>query len=333
MTHRLLWAGIALLALAVAAVPARSDPAVGAVEDGYTYRDGFWWQGGMPYTRAKVYEPQTYYLNSYGCYVPSVRYYTWSYTRAAYAAPTLAVPPYTPDWKAAVLKYAAARDDLAAYQAALAALGIKGQSYDFSQGGLYGGNLNLGSYGANGQSIYTYQSYKEAYGSLDLNTLYQQAARLTQGSQQLAGQAHSEFSELVDRAGTNQARVAEILAKAEAARKVLEGVNPQPRTIEKTTIQGSGPAPTDPEAAADLDAKKFLATVGIPKCGACHTGQDAKGKFLITDYPNMGYKEKMDRVWSRLRPDAPDDKRMPRAADGKPGPALTAAEFAEFVRH
>ncbi len=72
-----------------------------------------------------------------------------------------------------------------------------------------------------GTTVYGYSTVAEAYGNVDLGLLYNQAARLTDQAQQLAGQAAADFQTLVQTEGQNRAEVAKIIAQGQAAREAL----------------------------------------------------------------------------------------------------------------
>ncbi len=72
-----------------------------------------------------------------------------------------------------------------------------------------------------GTTVYGYSSVAEAYGNVDLGLLYNQAARLTDQAQQLAGQAATDFQTLVQAEGQNRAEVAKIIAQGQSAREAL----------------------------------------------------------------------------------------------------------------
>ena len=63
-----------------------------------------------------------------------------------------------------------------------------------------------------GTTVYGYSTVAESYGNVDLGLLYNQAARLTDQAQQLAGQAATDFQSLVQAEGQNRAEVAKIIA-------------------------------------------------------------------------------------------------------------------------
>lgn len=330
MFNRLAAAAFIGLLATTALLPVRADDkvvtrVVTINEDGFSEKDGFWWKDGLPYTRTRVSTPGGYYRDHYGYLYQGAPSYSWSYTRVALITKTVerradykAPPAYGPEWQVEMLKYARARDDYAAYLSALKALGADGSRYEFQQSQ----TLNLGPYGASGASQYgySYHQVQAAYGDLNLNALYQQQGRLTQGAQSLAAQAHTEHSQLVQQAGDNQARIAEIVAKAQALRIVADGLNPQPRVITETRIRGSGfgppgtgkpmvPPKEDDEVPAEQVAR-WLNDVGVPRCGACHSGTTVKANFDILKYPSMDVMRKRAVVERLVTEDA--EKRMPR---------------------
>lgn len=285
------------------------------------------------------------------------------YVYKATVAEALAAKPvdYTPGWQKKLLDIAAQRDktesklrlqamDYNAFQQSLKALGLEGnfrwngygQAINYGTGFAhsYGqGSVNLGSYGGNGNTLYgySYSTIKDVYGDTNLNTLYQQAARLTQNAQTLAGQATTDFTDLVGKEGENRARVAEILAQAQAASQALQAAKPQARERTETRvfsfrteadgnggvkvvpIEGGGEQPI----AQPRDAAVFQTLIKT-KCASCHSGDKKEGGFDIATYGGLDALKKT-KVWNRLL--TPDqDKRMPKGQ-----PALTADEIRLFV--
>lgn len=352
---------IVLLALflggmALAPSPAAaSDYCNGYCEDGYTYRDGYWWKGGCAYCREKVY----WYDRCGHCY------YYWRYSKVPFAERVVertveTVKSSDPDWRGKLLDIAAARDrtqgEIQKGQAeqnyfvqAVGALGLTGnfniQNYGaFPLGGTLGQSFQLSAAGVQGNTVYGYQGYNQTadlYGSTDMNALYQQASRLTQNAQTLAGQAATDFSGLATQAGGNHAKVAEILAKGQAVQAMAKAITADPSAhVETRTFAFRvGPGedgkvkvePVEPGNVAvnvQATAKQFQA-LAAARCASCHTGQEAKGKFQIAQYVSLAPAAKA-KVWERLV--APDGmKRMPRAKDGGPGHMLAPAEIALFL--
>jgi hypothetical protein len=283
------------------------------------------------------YAGNRYYPAGWYAYVPGVGYYLYGhgyYAGQEYTPPAL--PSYKdPGWRSKVIDVVRDRDEAAAYANALKALGV-------TQPTAYA-NPAFGSYGASGSTGYgyTYETLRSAYGETNLNSLYQQAGRLTQGAQQLAGQAHTEFSGLVQQAGDSAGRVAEQLARGQAAAQALRAAAGQSVEATKTTVIGGGTTTTlptvEPTATAEPVAepnvsvqsgKVFLERVGLPKCGSCHGQKEPKGGFSILDYPTAD-PEKRQKVLARLFHPSPE-KRMPQTADGKHVP-LSAAELKAFI--
>jgi hypothetical protein len=268
-------------------------------EDGYEYRGGLFWQGGKAYTRnyrertvqvpytAYSYSPGGYggynYATPYTAYRTKTVYY-WDYVPVSY--PQAETPSYGKGWQDRLLSIAANRDKLEGnlrtaaldHQAYISAVNILGLAGNFRLPG-YGTAPTYPSYSAphapyaapyaaaQGNTLYgySYANVKDLYGDTNLSTLYQQAARLTQNAQTLAGQGHTDFSDLVAKEGGNRARVAEILAKGQSAVAALQAANPQAQThTEQRTFsfrleQGANGAstlvpvqpPAQPEVGAD----------------------------------------------------------------------------------
>jgi hypothetical protein len=271
----------------------------GYTEDNYTYKGGLFWRDGKAYTRnyrerttqvpytAYSYSPGGYggygsYATPYTAYRTKTVYY-WDYVPVAY--PQAEMPSYGKNWQDKLLSIAANRDKLEGnlrtaaldHQAYISAVNILGLAGNFRLPG-YGTAPAYPSYSAphapyaapyaaaQGNTLYgySYANVKDLYGDTNLSTLYQQAARLTQNAQTLAGQGHTDFSDLVGREGANRARVAEVLAKAQAAAQVLAAANPQAsqhteqRTFSFRLEQGANGAstlvPVQPPAQPDVGA-------------------------------------------------------------------------------
>lgn len=361
---RLLLTLVALLACCLPLAQAGSTLYDGYVYGGcYVYHacDGYFWYNGCAYTRSYCWNPVTYYY-SCGCWVAYPRTGYWDYCAcpgvcaAAACAPVAAAPvapappAYAPGWKAKMFDYAAARDDAALYQQTVAALGFHGQSLAFQQTVPYCPNPNLGSFGANGTTLYgSFAQTAQQYGATDMNVLYQQAGKLTQGAQSLAGQANTAFSGLVQQAGTNQERVAETLAKGEAAARALAAAAAAPSSTVTTTstnsrtIREAASVPPGPSAEAPLpdktrldeprrqsDFSGLLRSVVAAKCASCHGDKEPRAGLNLNAWSEFSDEQK-ERVRDRLLTDDPD-KRMPRLVsdEKKPGPALTASERRPF---
>ncbi len=229
--------------------------------------------------------------------------------------------------EAAIIK---ANAEHKAYLDGLAALGYSAnQSYQQQS------YSNVGGLQGNTQYGYSAQTILQSYGTTDLNALYLQASQLTRGAQQLGSQATTEFNGLVGQAGQNQARIAEILARATAAKQVLDSLEQARTTIVNSVNEfGSGPPPQNGNWNGNGNGNnQQLAQVLQTKCAACHNASKRRGNFNAVDYLNMSPEEK-GYVISLLTTNDPN-RRMPRIADGsrlgKPG-ALFAEEIELFKR-
>lgn len=233
-------------------------------------------------------------------------------------------------------------------------------NYSGQTGYSYGAQYNYGApLSANTVYGYSVNSLRDQYGTTDLNLLYQQAARLTQNAQSLAGQAGSDFSGLVGDAGNNAARVAEILSRARAAQIALEAANlpPSSRTVTSSsgTVTGGtagsslgisgglggGIPPMNPVEGLNGAARAlpgqgnggggnpalFLQAVGTPRCSSCHSGKDAKKGFDIANYTLLDPDQKRV-VWKRILSEDPKVVMPP-----PPNQPLTSAEIDLFLRN
>ena len=225
-------------------------------------------------------------------------------------------------------------------------LAYPGYGYGFNYNSPYRHNVfNYGNYGLNGQTVYgyTYNSLKEAYGTTDMNVLYAQANKLAQNAQALGGQATTEFRDLVGAAGTNQSRVAEILARARAAEIALRATEPQSsvrvETSERETASDGGESTTRESNRSSISSGQqqlnatpaeihnaWKQSVELSGCLSCHSGATKKGGFDVTLYPTFN-REQRQKVLSRLVTDD-ETKRMPRTKDGNAGRRLTDEELA-----
>jgi len=275
------------------------------------------------------------------------------------------------DWKSQLLTLATARDkveaqirlnaaEAAQFNQALKAMGLEG-NFHFDQYGQhpapfvqpkpqagYGNhNYNLGSYGSNGSTIYGYtlNTIKDLYGDSSMNTLFQQAERLASNSQTLAGQATQQFQASITQEGSNRARVAEALARGQAAAQALKAADsPGSRETTSSTAfrieQGSGdrsqesgvrsqgaqPRVESQEGEGTALQQAFV-QLATSKCLRCHGEDKQEGKFDVRKYPQMSLEEKARRVWPRLT--HPDEaKKMPK--EGKP---LSAEELRIFYNN
>ena len=309
---------LGVLALLVAGLCSTGgDYYAGYCDGNYTYAaDGYWYYGGVPYTRTWCWYPTTYYYRC-GYWYPYQRSGYWSYARYHPVSNYYSSNNYsgTGDFWTDLLSLARNRDsyelalrkesvETASRIKALEALGLGGnfhiegygQPYAYPGypyfGHLYGyGNTNFGTYGANADSLYgySYSALQNAYGNTDMNTLYQQSSRLAQGAQDFASQATNGHQGLINNAGNNAVRVAEALAKGKAAAEALNAASPAPSisTEQSTSVYGGAatsqgglagqqPGQQPTTISTGTMDRQFVVTVLMPTCGQCHSPQAKK---------------------------------------------------------
>lgn len=188
-----------------------------------------------------------------------------------------------------------------------------------------------------GATQYGYDQFAQAYTSnVDMGLLYHQAARLTDQAQQLAGQAATDFSALVQSEGYNRTEVAKILAQGQAASAALAAVNGgQTQNFQRTftfkvTQDASGELHIEKNDGKDFSLVSPLVgakgshtfdSVLDNRCVKCHNATTANGGLnLDTDVTN----ETLKKIWSRVTSSNPQQL-MPKSADGSPDP-LSPAE-------
>jgi len=286
------------------------------------YYEGWWYPAGY-----YSYQGGVWYLLGHGAYYPTQK-----------QEAVKATPPK--DWKNELLRTAEKRDEQAAYLQALKTLGLP---QPIPQNAPYSSALAYAPQNAyQGSTVYgyTYSSIRDLYGQTNLNTLYQQAQRLAESSQQMGQQATRDFSQLVSQEGQSRGRVAEILAAGQAARMALEGARPgdsariQERVQIQTQtreVQNQGQKQGEPGQQQDQSKQETARQTGaatpvsVQRCGECHSGKDPKGGFDIAGYPQMSIAERQKKVWPRLLLEDPE-KRMPLGKQ-----PLTVEEFKRFA--
>lgn len=195
-----------------------------------------------------------------------------------------------------------------------------------------------------GTTVYGYQAITNYQQQVDLGALYNQAARLTDQAQQLAGQAATDFQGLVQAEGQNRADVARIIAQGQAAKEALQAVNVPQRVVEqkifsfRVTTQPDGNIKVEemksepdfglvtPKQSAGnaLDVSKIL----TDKCVKCHNGTKSMGGLnLMSPITENQQQDILNRVVT-------DDPAllMPRSADNKPGPRLSNQEISSLYQ-
>jgi hypothetical protein len=305
------------------------------------------------YSTSNLYDGNYHYhaAGTYqGVYYPAGNY-AWQNNTWVGQGAALATPVAPADWKTTLLKVASKRDEFIAYQNALRELGLPQpqqppgnfQPPPGVQGATPGGygvnkNANLGTYGANASTLYgyTYSSVKDLYGDANLNTLFAQAERLATNAQALGGQATQQFQQTVQQEGGNRARVAEALARGQAAATALRAAQgSETHQSQTTTRYGTGidqQAPPEPQSqrqgatAPSGQMDPAWIKLATEKCLDCHGEKKMESKFDVRKYGTMSLAERAKRVWPRINPEAADDKRMP-----KDHPPLTPEEYRLFI--
>lgn len=337
----------------------------GYAEDGYVYRDGYWWAGGQAFTRERWHVPghwtypSGYCGRSYGCgchrvWVAAVYY--WRYF--PYYAPAAPRVNYTdPGWRAKLLDIAAARDKIegdlrkgreeqAYFLQGVQALGLTGnfrmESYGLSlaptyaPGGVLNYGVNAGTQYGGGYTIQGYSSLTQLYNPHDINAAYQQAAQLTERAITAGQNANTGFQGIVTAEGNNRARVAEVIARGQMIEQIGKALNGAPSAevkgvsfkIEQNRITRVE-EPGQVTASAKASLLEQFTQLAAARCASCHNGETVKGGFKVADYPGMSMEQK-NKVWQTLTtPD--DDKVMPRDKSGGPGKRLTPDELKIFL--
>lgn len=194
-----------------------------------------------------------------------------------------------------------------------------------------------------GSTIYGYSDLAESYNQVDMSLLYNQAARLTDQAQQLAGQASSDFSALIESESQSRAEVAKIIAQGQAAREALNAAKPSASKKEtlrqrfsfQVTQKQNGELKLErldgnqsfelasPSAAAD-NVSDLLKS----KCVSCHNSENTQGGLnLLGPVTEEQQKAILERVTTDNL-----DLRMPRNPDGTAGQKLSVEELGVLFR-
>lgn len=166
---------------------------------------------------------------------------------------------------------------------------------------------------AQGTSVYGYSSLSNSYEQVDMGLLYNQAARLTDQAQQLAGQAHLDFAGLVQAQAASQSEVAEIVARGQAAALALQATQGGPSFNRERasfsfslTQDARGGWSVDPLTEAKGKPSFELAEVPIAakasellksKCVRCHSSGNAQGGL---DLLGPVSPEQVESIWDRV---------------------------------
>lgn len=193
-----------------------------------------------------------------------------------------------------------------------------------------------------GTTVYGYSTVAEAYGQVDLGLLYNQAARLTDQAQQLAGQAAADFQGLVQSEGQNRAEVAKIIAQGQAAREALQAAKGAPpanlqRAFTFRVVQNSngemkvekidgGSTPDFNVGGTTSPGKQVgssISDVIRSRCLSCHSNEKAAGGLNFS----QAISEAQQLRSLELIVETDPQKRMPKGA-----PKLSVAELSAFFQ-
>lgn len=184
-------------------------------------------------------------------------------------------------------------------------------------------------YGANfGYNNTQASPYSESWGTVDLMTLYQSAARLADTAQQAGSQATGEYSTLVKQAIEGQMAVMEQEARGRAAAEALRAArgNPPADWSKSTKISvTNGNVTTQSETASGTGNMMQALTGCIQlRCIKCHSGDAPSAGVDMTKFAQFN-SQQWDAVLGAL--DHPDPKKkMPKDA-----PPLTFQERTFFM--
>lgn len=277
--------------------------------NGYVLQsDGYYYNAGVAYSRSYV---AGYYYYSGGCKYWQPGYYN-------YSAVQVVKPAANPnDWRQEIAKAARERLEHQNFLESLRFAGLDAKPGLASGYNAYG-SLQIGNYGVSGSTLYGYSlsTLADLYGKDDIAALFQQAARLTENAQGLAGQANQGFNERLGQESASRARVAEIVAlgqllgqmrasKTEAKLEFKIGPDGKPELL---------PPPQEGDVFKRWNAQ-------AQQCAQCHFGADKanlKAGFDISTWPGLPSEKKMEYTIKHLLTKDPA-KMMPRTADNKPG--------------
>lgn len=190
---------------------------------------------------------------------------------------------------------------------------------------------------AQGTTQFAYADIVPDYGSLDIGAYMNLSARLVQNAQQLAGQAHGDFTAASAQAFSNIAEIARIKAAEQAAVAALSAAGSQGGaqsgqlvtrqfSFEATigpdgsmTLKPAEPSPPAVDQGAGGGGQAFdLAALGAAvrqvaatRCVECHNATTKKGNLDLTDPTTLAADAYSKELGILDRISRNDDKRMP----------------------
>lgn len=353
------------LALLLAVMVLVSVPTPAAASYPYKYHGNGYYIGadGWYYTKDKY-----YYRDRCG-----YRRWKWVYNKTIYKVSGTYHPggssygaaggynyitPGTEGWRQKLLAIAEQRDKYEAAQRtsalehnefleAVKALGLTG-NFHWENYGMAPtlANNAYSTYGASGYShyptqqgatIYGYSTVADVYGDVDLGALYQQALRLGEQAQTYGAAAARDSKTLIAQEGENRARVAAILAEAQATREKLDAARPTSQSQIRThqfrinTHSGGGQPGATPDEATDagggvsaLGANPLLTLVSN-KCVRCHGGAKTEAGLDLRDLTKLTADQGTAVLARIVDPDP--ERMMPKG-----GPPLSVQERMLFFQ-
>ena len=270
-------------------------------------------------------------------------YYAPTYV-APYVAPVVVSRPntsaYVPtvydDLDTAFLKIADHQQRHQFFLEKLQALGLH-RNYANNIYGNYGVQnqaQNYGVLGTAGNTVYgtSVQQLYTSYGSMpDVAALYLQSNQLVRDARDLHAQGLNGHQALVAQAGQNQVRLMEILARSEAAARILQNLEVPKQTLNTTVNQFSNIPNVVPNGNGLNQQNSQItdkASVRLLLCGQCHSGNRIEGGLDITQFDSFSAVQKSLIMARLVTNDA--SKRMPRTPDG--GSKVLTLEALEYFK-
>lgn len=320
---------------------------------GYTWNNGYWWRtkaNGDRCAFTRVRKPYWY------C---GRKYYRWIYrqqfcnNRYSTSSPYTRIDPTNDDALMKLLDIAAARDRVEGqmrvraqkfqeFRSAAEVLGLQGNFGWQGYGMYYPAAATAGAYqqqyantqypSAQGSTVYGYTTVSDVYGDLDLNALYEQAIRLAQDQSKYAAEASERTQSLVAQQGAQHSRIAEIYARAQAARELAKATEPQPSSHTKESgwvvkFPGNGQEPVVERNGEEDNDYLDRAFVNLTQaafranCVKCHGGEKTEKNLDLTNLRNLTAAQ-AGGIVTRIKSDDPSVRMPPE------GPRLTSSAIA-----
>lgn len=219
----------------------------------------------------------------------------------------------TTGWRGQVLELLKTRQEQQDWLESLQLLGLEGQPAGIGYGPSGYGSSVIGygtqaivPYAQQGSTVYGYSAFGTPRATPDVASLFNQASRLTSQAQELAGQATTDFSTLVQQEAEGQSRVAEIVARGQVAEQLMRTLDGPTRPAEFRSFQfGATVAPDGridvqpltTSQASGASADRWLTAVDLLRqsCVGCHSAEDPKGGLDLSDV--SAWTDEQRREW------------------------------------